>query len=322
MARTRVGFIGAGGVARRHVEVLGDFEDVAVVGITDLEPGAAGALSLTAGATAYPSIRALLDGCAPEAVYVCVPPFGHGEPERCLIEADVPFFVEKPLAVDLEVAEDLAAGVSERRLVTATGYHWRYLSGVRAARRLLTHAPPRLVIGAWLDKVPPPAWWLQTDRSGGQVVEQATHLLDCMVALLGDVQQVCAFGHHTPPAGHPAADIDAATAAILRFTGGTVGSLTAASTLPGKQRANIELICDGRRVEISETAYAVEDEHGRTIHDESFDAAKRRVDRAFIDAVQGRPGDVLASYEVALRTHRVACAIARSAVDGTPVDLS
>ena len=322
MARTRVGFIGAGAVARRHVEVLGDFEDVSVVGVTDLDPVAAGSLAHIAGAAAYPSIRALLDGCAPEAVYVCIPPFGHGEPERCLIEADVPFFVEKPLAVGLEVAEDLAAGVSERRLVTATGYHWRYLSGIRAARRLLARAPARLVTGAWLDKVPPPAWWLQTDRSGGQVVEQATHLLDCMVALLGDVQQVCAFGHHTPPAGHAAADVDAATAAILRFTGGTVGSLTAASSLPGKHRANIELICDGRRVEIGETAYAVEDEHGRIVHDETPDDAKRRVDRAFIDAVRGRPDDVLAPYQVALRTHRVACAIARSALDDIPVDLS
>jgi myo-inositol 2-dehydrogenase/D-chiro-inositol 1-dehydrogenase len=322
MARTRVGFIGAGGVARRHVEVLRGFEDVATVGVTDLDPGAAGGLARAAGATAYPSLRALLDGCAPDAVYVCVPPFGHGEPERCLIEADVPFFVEKPVSVGLEIAEELAAGVSERRLVTATGYHWRYLSGVRAARRLLTKTPARLVVGAWRDKVPPPAWWLQTARSGGQIVEQATHLLDCIVALVGDVHQVCAFGQHAPPAGHPAADVDAATAAILRFTEGAVGSLTAASTLPGKQRANIELICDGRRIDIGETAYSVEDDHGRTVHDESPGAAKRLVDRAFIDAVQGRPGDVLVPYGVALRTHQIACAIARSALDGTPVELS
>jgi predicted dehydrogenase len=50
--------------------------------------------------------------------------------------------------------------------------------------------------------------------------------------------------------------------------------------------------------------------------------AKRRVDRAFVDAVQGHGDDVRAAYGVALRTHRVACAIARSALDGTPVDLA
>lgn len=322
MAPTRVGLIGAGAVARRHADVLGGFEDVAVVGVTDVDPGAAGALAQAAGATAYLSVPALLEGCAPHAVYVCVPPFAHGEPERALIEAGVPFFVEKPLAAGLEIAEELAAGVAERGLVTATGYHWRYLAGVRAARRLLAETPARLVIAAWLDKVPPPAWWLHTDRSGGQVVEQATHLLDCMVDLVGDVEQVCALGHHAPPAGHLGADVDAATAVLLRFAGGAVGSLTATSALPSKQRAGIELVCDGRRLEIAETAYAVEDAGGRVVHDEPLDAAKRLIDRAFIDAVQGRPGEVLAPYDVALRTHRVGCAIARSAIDGTPVDLS
>jgi predicted dehydrogenase len=49
--------------------------------------------------------------------------------------------------------------------------------------------------------------------------------------------------------------------------------------------------------------------------------AKRRVDRAFVDAVQGRGDDVRAPYAVALRAHRLACAVAQSVRDGAPVHL-
>ena len=306
-------------MARRHAEVLGTFDDVAVGGVVDVDRDAAATLASELGIPAYDGVSALLDGVAPDAVYVCVPPFAHGEPERALVAAGVPFFVEKPLSVGLDVAEDLGAAIAARGLVTATGYHWRYMEGMRRARAALAERPVHLVVGAWHDKVPPPAWWIRAERSGGQVVEQATHLLDCMLDLAGDIEMVCAVADHRPPPRHPGADVDAATVAVLRFANGAVGTLSATSVLPAKQRASVELLCDGCRLEVAETRYVGED---GVVRDEDADAAKRLVDRAFVDAVQGRPGGVLAPYDAALRTHRVASAIARSAVDGRPIELT
>lgn len=100
-----------------------------------------------------------------------------------------------------------------------------------SARDLLADTPARLVTGAWLDKVPPPAWWVHGAQSGGQVVEQPTHLLDCMLDLVGDVEGVFAVGGRDERAGLPDADIGDSTAAVLRFARGAVGSLTATSLL-------------------------------------------------------------------------------------------
>jgi predicted dehydrogenase len=47
-------------------------------------------------------------------------------------------------------------------------------------------------------------------------------------------------------------------------------------------------------------------------------AARVAVDRAFVDAVRGVGNDVRAPYAEALRTHRLACALASSAVTGQP----
>jgi myo-inositol 2-dehydrogenase/D-chiro-inositol 1-dehydrogenase len=314
--------VGAGGVARRHASVLGDFDDVAIVGVMDPAPEAATALGARARAPAFGRVAELLDATAPDAAYVCVPPFAHGPPERALIERGIPFFVEKPLGCDAAVAEEVAAAVAQRGLLTACGYQWRYLDGVQRARELLAATPAHLAVAAWLDRVPPVGWWLRRARSGGQVVEQVTHVLDAMVDLLGPVREVYAVARRAPRDDFPDADVDAVTSATLRFDSGAIGSLAATSLLRGKHRAGVELVCEGRTLALSEDALVVDDGDGSApvVHREAGEA-KRRVDRAFVDAVQGRGADVRAPYAVALRTHRVACAIARSARERVPVEL-
>jgi myo-inositol 2-dehydrogenase/D-chiro-inositol 1-dehydrogenase len=323
LVRTRIAIVGAGGVARRHATVLGGFGDVALVGVTDPVADAARSLAQTAQTQAYGDLETLLDATRPDAVYVCVPPFAHGEPERRLLARGIPFFVEKPLASNLVVAEELAEAVARRGLLTATGYHWRYLDGVARAAALLAATPAHLAVAAWLDKVPPVGWWLRRERSGGQVIEQVTHVLDLMVALLGDVREVYAIAAPVTRPAFPDADVDAVTAATLRFASGAVASVSATSLLRTTCRAEVELFCDGRRIVLSETACTVDDGDGDgpVVHADPGHA-KERVDRAFVDAVQGWGADVRAPYAVALRTHRVACALARSARDGVPVSVS
>ena len=102
---------------------------------------------------------------------MCVPPFAHGELELDLVQRGLPFFVEKPLAADLETAELIAAAVRSGGLTTAVGYHWCQLDTVQEARRLVADNPPRLAVGQRWDTTPPPPWWRRRDGSGGQVVE-------------------------------------------------------------------------------------------------------------------------------------------------------
>jgi predicted dehydrogenase len=320
MEQTRIGLVGAGGVAQRHAAVLAGFADVALVGVTDVAPQAATAVAQETGAIAFDDLVEMLDATVPDAVYVCVPPFAHGEPERALVERSIPFFVEKPLAAELAVAEELAEAVARRGLLTATGYHWRYTDGVQRARELLAATPARMALGVWLDTVPPVAWWTQRARSGGQVVEQVTHLLDTMLHLVGDVEEVYGVASQAPRAAFPDADVDDVTAATLRFASGAIGSLAATSLLPAKRRVAVELLCDGRRLELSERGLVVDDGEPGSVAENPW-LAKRRVDRAFVDAVQGRRDDVRAPYAVALETHRVACAVAGSARDGVAVRL-
>jgi len=341
MAVTRVGVVGAGGVAARHVQVLAGFDDVAVAGVADTAADRARERAATAGARAYDSLDAMLAAAGPglDAVWLCLPPFAHGEPELTCVAAGLPFLVEKPLAAGLDVAEEVADAVDRAGLLTSTGYHWRYLDTLDTARSLLDGRPPRLAVASWLDKVPPPAWWARRDGSGGQVVEQSTHLLDLLRVLVGEVVEVTAAGAGWTRPEPPGADVDEATAAVLRFASGAVGTLAATVVLRHKHRASVELHADGIALALAEDELVVSDRDGtRTVPAAAvpagsayegvpgLSAAKVALDRAFVDAVQsggsGGGADVRVPYAEALLTHRLGLALARSAAGGHPVRLT
>jgi myo-inositol 2-dehydrogenase/D-chiro-inositol 1-dehydrogenase len=317
MTTTRIGLIGAGGVAARHARVLSALPDVRISGITDVLPEAADRLAGQHGAPVRATVGDLLaDG--PDAVYVCVPPFAHGDAERAVLAAGLPMFVEKPIAMNHGIASEVAALVESAGTLTAVGHHWRYLPVVEKARQVLAGRPVRLVTGSWLDKVPPVAWWPIGGRSGGPVVEQAAHVLDLSRYLAGEVDEVFAYGNGTPPPVD-GADVDGATTAVLRFASGAVGNLAATCVLGWKQRAGLEIYADGLALALTESELVIRD--GDRVETITCEPAEGHVavDRAFVRAVRGEDDDIRVPYTEALRTHELALAVAQSAAEGRAV---
>jgi myo-inositol 2-dehydrogenase / D-chiro-inositol 1-dehydrogenase len=323
----RIGFVGTGGVATRHAHVLSTFDDVALVAATDVDPSRAAAFAAEFGVTTADGVDGLLAHDL-HAVYVCVPPFAHGpadtSAEARLAAAGVAVFVEKPLAVDLDTAEAVGVHLSRAGVLTRVGHHWRCAEPIARARELLAGRTPRLVSAAWWDKVPPVPWWADRARSGGPVVEQAVHVLDLLRLLVGEVEHVHARSAGSVPGG---GDADAAVAALLSFRGGAVGTLSTTSVLGWKHRAGIEVVADGLVVGVGEDWLEVHDGSAAPRRG-TFDrmTACTAADRAFVDAVAERAagpersasGHALPDYAEALRTHRLATAVARSAASGVP----
>lgn len=298
----------------RHARHLAALPEVSIVAVTDPNCAAAHSFAEMTGATAVSDLTALLD-TTPDAVYVCVPPHAHGPIELQVLTTRTALFVEKPLALDLPTALQIADRVRECGAITAVGHHWRYSPAVDLVRKLLDGRAVRLAVGSWIDRVPPVPWWGTRALSGGQMVEQAVHVLDLLRLLCGDVDEVTAYANATPP-GTPNADIDGATVAVLRLRSGAVGTAVAACCLDWKHLAALELYADDVTITIHEDGLTAQTSRGRMQRSLQPDDAKRAADRAFIDAVLGnraaaRP--ILVDYDEALKTHELACAIASSA---------
>ena len=317
---TRIGFIGAGGIAHRHFGVLEQFEDVEIAAIADVDGARAQEAAARFGARAFGDVDAMLAAVELDALYICVPPFAHGAPERAALAAGLPFFVEKPVALDLPTAEAIARGVAETGLVTAVGYHWRYLDTVDEVRALLAHTPARLMSGYWLDSTPPPVWWWHADQSGGQMVEQTTHLLDLARYLGGEVTRVFGLAGHDARPEFPGLDVPTVSTASLRFASGAIANFASTCLLGWNHRVGLHLFGDRLAVELTDHDLMVDVGRGRPVRGAEGDPVWRE-DRDFIDAVQGRENRIRCPYADAVATHRLALAIGESARTGSAIVL-
>ena len=321
MAQTRIGFIGAGSIANRHLGNLLSFDDVRVAAIADVRLEQAQETAQRCDAHAYGDLTEMLERESLDACYICVPPFAHGAPEAAMIERDLPFFVEKPLAADFEAAAVIAREIDAHNLVTAVGYHWRYLDTTERARELLARNPAHLALGYWLDGTPPPRWWIKEGLSGGQMVEQTTHIFDLARVLVGDVTRVYAATEKIARPAFPEADVPVVSVATLHFASGALGTISSTCLLQWPHRIGLHLFGEGMALELSEFELMVDIGHGRPVQHAQGDPFARE-DRDFVDAVQGKANRIRVPYAEALETHRLVTTAARAAHEGRVLDMS
>lgn len=306
--------LGAGFVARRHLDRMSSLPGVRLVGVSDPQQERARALAEEYGGATAEDVHHLVD-LGLDCLYVCVPPHQHGEPEAAAIAAGLPVLVEKPLANDLATAEELDRKFREAGLLAAVGYQWRYLDTLALAAKLLAPAPARLVLGSWLDKAPAAPWWSEQGASGGQTVEQLTHVVDVARVLVGEATSVRADGV-SDPAGP--GDIFHAATSTVRFENEAVGSFTTTCLLRGGYRIALECFAPGLALTLTERDLLIADEHGERLVTAAVDPILE-VNRGFLGSVRGEEGDVRVPYAEALRTHRLAFALAEAARTGQTV---
>jgi predicted dehydrogenase len=311
----RVAAIGGGAMAGRHLSNLAWLPGTRLVGVADpVEAAAAEQARTTAGARAFTDWRRMLDELKPDALLIVVPPFAHGEPELAAISRGIPFFVEKPVATDLATAERVAAGVAEAGLVTAVGYHWRYLDITERAADLLATNPASLVMGYWWDATPPRAWWVRQAQSGGQMVEQTTHLFDLARHLVGEatvVDAVATQAAHRVRA--PDSDVADAAVALVRFDSGAIGAFASTHLPRWPHRIGLHLVCDGQVLELSEFDLMIDVGRGRPITPARGDPFRDEL-RDFVVAASGGPNRVRTPYAEALCTQRLTVAATEAAL--------
>ncbi len=313
----RLGLVGGGWISGLHLEALERLGRTELVGVVAGRRATADSVTARWGGTSYDDVERMLDGAAPGVVYVAVPP--HRSVAICerLVERRIPFLVEKPLASsDADGPARLAAAIETVGLVVAVGYHLRALDIVPEVQGRLATDPPRLVVARWLDATPSPAWWGRVDEGGGQVVEQATHLYDIARLIVGEAVVVGAAATRDPRVSPPGVDVADATAAVLRFDGGAIGSFANSRRLASAV-IEVDFISDGllttleKRPDRGQGDWHARFDDGTTVRAIRAEADPyERQAAAFLDAVEaGDPDGVLSTYADALKTDRLTRAV-------------
>jgi predicted dehydrogenase len=314
----RLGFIGTGGMAGAHMKNLQTFADVEFVALCDIVPGKAAERTKEYGGAAYTDFHQMFDKEELDAVYICTPPFAHGEQERLACEKGIHMFVEKPIAARLEQAIIINDHVQRSGVITSVGYHWRYGGDAQKAKEILSGEKILGALGYWMGGMPGVHWWRVRAESGGQHVEQTTHIFDICRYLVGSdaktVHGVAASGSMTDI---PDYDVDDISMVNIEFKNGAVANIAPACAMEGFGRVHLEVFCRGLIIQIGGGSTVNRKGQTEELKGKGFDR-----DRVFIDAVKtGDSGKILSPYSDALETFKITMAASKSFETGKAVDL-
>ncbi|MGN7453351.1 Gfo/Idh/MocA family protein [Paenibacillus pasadenensis] len=319
----KIGLFGTGGFGKMHADLLSAMDGVEISAICGSSQQKAESMARDyPNARGYGSVTEMLDDRRLDAAYVCVPPFAHAHIEESLVQRDIPFFVEKPLAADLETPTRIRKAVEEKKLLTSVGYHFRYMDGTARAQQLLEDRTVGMAIGYMMGNMPGVYWWRKQEGSGGQFVEQTTHIVDLLRYLLGDVDEVyAAFAGrfmHTKEDGVEVPDVGTVT---LKMKSGAVATISNTCMLPMGHTAGLHVYTDTGVLEVSGTGLK-EFAAGRTTEYASRSNPYELENKAFIHALRtGDASGILSTYSDAWRSQQAATAASLSASTNRPIKL-
>lgn len=225
--------IGCGGSGKLHLShLIGMTDMIEITAFCDLIEDRAMAFAKTAelstgrSAKIYTNYLEMLDEMRPDMVFLCLPPYCHGEIESELVRRDIPFFVDSPIALDVELARKISGQIEEKQLVTAVDFPNRYSNLIPQAAEFCRENDVITVNASLISGITGSFWWKDKELSGGQLMCEAMHVLDVLRKTVGEPAEVCTFGTRGFVRGVTDYNTDDASTTVIRFKNGTIGTLT------------------------------------------------------------------------------------------------
>lgn len=318
----KVGAIGSGGMAGGHFQNLDGFDDVEFAAFCDISEERAVDRCNEYGGNPYTNYKQMLDNEVLDAVYICTPPFAHGKQELAVCQRQIPIFVEKPIATCMDVARTINQAIQDYDIISSVGYHWRYQGNVDHAKSALADQKVVGALGYWMGGMPDVAWWRVREQSGGQHVEQTTHIFDlCRYLVNSEVVAVYGLAAQGSMTDIPDYDVDDMSVVNISFANGVVANITSACMLKDWGRVKLELFSNGLVVDISGGSVNI-NRDGQIEEFTNKINGYAHEDRVFIDAVKnGDTSKIRAPYNDALKTLELTLAASQSFETGQIVNL-
>jgi myo-inositol 2-dehydrogenase / D-chiro-inositol 1-dehydrogenase len=222
----RVGLLGAGRIGSLHAGILADSPEVDALIVGDVDAGRAGTLTRKLGAE-HRTIEEVLDS-GPDAVVIAASTSAHAALIRAAVNAGIPAFCEKPVALGYEETLEIIEHVESGGAVLQIGFQRRFDAGYVEAKRLIDDGTLGTLYSVRLathDPEPPHEGYIPV--SGGIFRDLHIHDFDVLRWLTGsEVEEVYATGSVRKfDVFDKYEDVDT-SAALLKMTDGVVVVLT------------------------------------------------------------------------------------------------
>lgn len=321
MAKLKVGFIGVGGIAAVHLKNLASNEDADITAVCDIVEANAKRVAEEHSAAAYTEADNMLENEELDVIFLCVPPFAHGDLEEKIVARGIHLMVEKPVGLSMEEARAKQGVIQQAGVICATGYCLRYLDTVQKAKAYLADKEIAMVRGHYISTFVETPWYRTMSKSGGQLVEQATHIADLIRYLGGDIDKVYANMALKVSNDIENIDIPDVTSVSFTFENGAVGHLDCSFTQTD-HRMGVELLGKDFRVVIDGTSLTILEKDNVVTTNSEVDFYEEQ-DKAFIEAiVTGNTDKILSDYTNGLKTLEFTLAANESQANGNVISIT
>lgn len=344
MEKIKVAIIGCGTIGEYHAEHLLMMNDVEVVAVADLiEEKAVKFQGMFEGSQRFKNHLEILENVESlslDAVYICIPPYAHDEvTEIGFIEKGLALYIEKPMALDMKLADKVRSKIYQHNAITTVGFQLRYLSFLDDAKEFVAKYNPMTIYANRIGGLPGVPWFNIQSMSGGQLVEQNIHTIDMLRYIFGDVKRVYGVANNTY-IDMDNYDIDDNSVCLITFKSGvTVTVNTGCYMPPATPTEGLDLHLDkstpapdyNHIMMISDKAVAqcnyfssfkVWENTGKSYNYSDSSDCGVSADRTFIDAVRaGDPTMVKSPYRDAYKTLQTVLAVNESFKTGKVIEV-
>jgi myo-inositol 2-dehydrogenase/D-chiro-inositol 1-dehydrogenase len=243
----KLAMIGCGEIGSYHLGHFLDFKDIELAGFCDLIRERAESFAVKAGSgKAFTKYMEMYDEIKPDMVFICVPPTEHGKIEFETIKQGIPFFVEKPVALCLELAKQISDEVKKSGLITASGFQCRYSNLVEPNIKFIKENEVINIDCVRIGGVPGASWWKKRSTSGGQIVEQTIHQFDIIRYVFGEPDTVFTMGTKGFVNNIEGYDTEDLSTTIVRFKNGALATISTGCYATGGSAADSKITFGAR----------------------------------------------------------------------------
>ncbi len=192
----RIGFVGAGFIAKVHMENLSEIDDVEIAGVMEPDDKRAGEVIENYGAKRFNSLKDMKDAGI-DAVYITSPNRTHFNFAREAVQLGMDVFVEKPMTISLKDARELEDAVSKAGVIFQVGHNRRFAYVYKFIKEKIDSGevkPHSFQIKMNRGELQVPSWVSDRSFTGGFLFETTLHLFDMMRYLFGDVDEMYVLG--------------------------------------------------------------------------------------------------------------------------------
>lgn len=311
----KIAFIGAGGIAGSYRGSLKKLNR-AISAICDINAERAASVAKEENAKAYTDHAEMLSKENLDVVFICIPPGAHTTQVADAAKTGAAVFAAKPVALSLGTALRTRDVIEKSGVINQVGYMARHSDITAKAKELVRHHKLSMGLGRYLGRGGVHPWWGKFAISGGQMLEQSTHVFDILRYFLGDVTKVQAFGVKGVSAIH-IADWEECTVCDLYFASGAVGNVNSTCVAGASDGFAAELIGDDLYLKFLFDLRLSGTIAGQRVDYTGEESGYYRQVERFIKAVETKDqGSILSSYADAVKSLAATVAANRSLVTG------